>query len=893
MKAFGVGAVAAFWVCAGAVRAAEQTWNEAGVDNVWSTNASNWAGGAVWTNGNSAVFSGAGGTQTGETVDVSASVSVANLTFLTNGYVIADADGDGALSFAGGGEARVVNAGDSAVVSEAIGGAGFTKSGNGVLLLSGINTFTGNLTVAQGTLRLSKYAYAVLGATGAGNDTIVASGATLDIYGAYTDNYNRVENLYISGTGVNNQGALVNTGNRCMNSGLSGTMTLLGDTLVNCQNRIDFRGTVVGNNYTLTKIGSQELAVGVEVLNCKIVVNNGYYTYMNAKALGTGDFDTTMNGGALRSYGNQTVTEHLICNGGSFIAAGWGNNTFTIAGLVTLNSNVVVTASADNGGTGTLNLSGLLEGTGGIRRQGSGHYVFVTCDTNTYSGPTIIDSGCSLWVGKPTLCSGVLGYGAVTNAGTLYGYSPRLCYGPLVNQGALYCNTGVVSMGSVSSSGKLYLNGGILGTGSVANSGSLYCFSPSLGAGEVTNTGSLYFDGTNLSHVVSNAVYGSGAAYLRYGSTVTLAGYYTNASWRVGMGTLTLTNGATVFAGSGLSLSERQSMGYSVDPSNVVSVLNIRDGASLTMAAISAGNGSGGCMTSIVTQTGGRVLTTGWTGNPANFPGEMDGLHLGHWPASYSEWNISGGTLTVDNGYRLAIAIDGTGVVHQTGGEIYAQSVVVNARDISPGGYGRLTVEGGALNVGSNGITAGAGAAYLVEYGGAGGIVRASTNFASSLNATLYGTNGNAITFDTTNWDVTLSGKLTGAGGLNKAGAGTLTLSGTNTYAGGTRILQGRVVRGSAKALPSGGVVLFGVTADDAGGQLYASGDLSLEGVVAGVANPEALDKSKSYTIAAYGGTLTAKFMDEALPAPWSVYYDGDHKRVQLKVFSGTVFWLR
>ena len=860
MKMALVGMVAAASFFADTACAVEQVWDDAGPDNIWSTNAPNWSGGAVWTNGSSAVFSGVGGTQSGETVDVSNAVTVANMSFQTNGYVIADADANGTLTLAGGGEIRVVNAGDSAVVSEAVGGAGFTKSGNGLLQLAGANAFTGEVRVAAGTLRLSKWNPTVLGATGADNRTIVENGATLDIYGAFTNNLNRAEELELAGTGVNGVGALINTGTSCMNSGFSGTNTLRGDTTIGCYSRIDFRNTVVGNNYTLTKIGGQELAVGVEVLNCKIVINSGYYTYMNAKALGTGDFDTTINGGALRSYGNHTVTEHLICNGGSFISAGWGNNTFNIAGRVTLNSNVVVTASADGGGTGTLDLSGLLEGTGGIRRQGS-HYVCVTCNTNTYSGPTIIDSGCTLWVGKTNQYSGLLGVGTVTNNGTLRACSSRISAGNIVNSGSIYCHTGVL------------------------------CGA----AGSVVNNGTLYID-RGGAFVLSNDVFGTGTTLIRYGGSLSLDGsFFTNGICRLGSGGLTLTNGA-VFKVKNFSFSDRSSsLSYPVDPTNVTARLSLSDTALLDVYNFETGNGNsvtGGGMTGIVEQVGGTLRTYGWSGDPANFPGEYDGLRIGHYGQAYGVYNLRGGTVIIDNGYRLAVATDGTGHFHQTGGEVFASHVIVNARDNS-GGYGRLTLEGGVLNVGSNGITTGVGAPYLVEYGGAGGIVRASTNFASSLNATLYGTNENAITFDTTNWAVTLSGKLSGAGGLNKAGAGTLTLSGSNTYSGATRILEGSVTRTSAGALPPGGEVLFGVASDDSGGKLYAAGDLSLEGLVAGVANPEALDESKCYTIASYGGTLTAGFDGDVLPDPWYVCYDRPNKRVQLRAAIGTVFWLK
>ena len=57
-----------------------------------------------------------------------------------------------------------------------------------------------------------------------------------------------------------------------------------------------------------------------------------------------------------------------------------------------------------------------------------------------------------------------------------------------------------------------------------------------------------------------------------------------------------------------------------------------------------------------------------------------------------------------------------------------------------------------------------------------------------------------------------LSGVLSGAGVLRKTGSGWLTLTGTNTYAGGTTLEEGVLVAGSASALGSGDLTFAGGT---------------------------------------------------------------------------------
>jgi len=73
-------------------------------------------------------------------------------------------------------------------------------------------------------------------------------------------------------------------------------------------------------------------------------------------------------------------------------------------------------------------------------------------------------------------------------------------------------------------------------------------------------------------------------------------------------------------------------------------------------------------------------------------------------------------------------------------------------------------------------------------------------------------------TIDTNGFTSTLSQVITGAGGFTKAGAGTLTFTGANTYLGGTTIAANIAAQYQAaepigqEALIASGLVLFVIT---------------------------------------------------------------------------------
>lgn len=141
-------------------------WDVVGGTGSWDTTSMNWStssGGtanSVWADGDSATFATA--MQYG--VNLSAPQSAAVITFAAG---LATVQGS-SLSISTGVN---VNAGVTGTIASTITGGGFTKSGAGELVLQGANTFSGALTVNQGTLTLDNF-------SAANNNTIVLSPAS-------------------------------------------------------------------------------------------------------------------------------------------------------------------------------------------------------------------------------------------------------------------------------------------------------------------------------------------------------------------------------------------------------------------------------------------------------------------------------------------------------------------------------------------------------------------------------------------------------------------------------------------------------------------------------------------------------------------------------------------
>lgn len=141
-----------------------------GTDTFWSGSSSGVAGTAGWTVGNDAVFS-AGADATGTySVSLNGVQDIGGL-FIQEGAVTLLGN---ALNFTDTTPVVNIAAGATGIInSEIQGSSGLLKQGPGTLILDGVNTFIGNLTIGSGTLSIDSDT--VLGNTD--NDIILGGGA--------------------------------------------------------------------------------------------------------------------------------------------------------------------------------------------------------------------------------------------------------------------------------------------------------------------------------------------------------------------------------------------------------------------------------------------------------------------------------------------------------------------------------------------------------------------------------------------------------------------------------------------------------------------------------------------------------------------------------------------
>ncbi len=720
------------------------------------------------------------------------------------------------------------------------GGGSLTKSGSGTLILTGANTYSGGTTITAGALQLGNNSAtgSIVGDIVDNGQLIVSRTGSLTLSGVISGSGSLTQSgsgsltlsnfsSYTGGTTIAAGTLQLGAGGR--GGGIDGAIQNNGQLVIN-HDYISFMTSVISGSGSLTKVGSGavyltgantytggttvsggKLTLGANSATGSIVgnvVNNGVFGFDHSDDF---TFAGVISGnGSVEKYGNNTVifTGTNTYTGGTTISSGTlqlgtGGTTGSIVGNIVDNGALVVNRS------NVIYLNGVISGSGSLSKYG---YCWLSLGgANTYTGGTYIDFA-TISLGTNT----ALGTGAVTVNGTidLNGHAPTIR--ELSGKGGIYSSNsttnaalytvgtstfaGVINGASyyrpislVVSSGTLTLTGANTFTGgtTVASSATLQLGGGSLASSIVNNgtvsfinSGSMTLDvsiansGTiNLANsgklTLNGVISGSGSVIKTGTGETVLSGANTNTGGIYLSAGLVTLGGATALGAGSLTIDgdARLDMngfnnasqpltsvllvdGYIIDGSLAAnSAFNLQNGLVTANLVGSAGltkSGSGTVtLTGVNTYLGstvaiGGVLIVGTTQSlpPGTVVTEAGGIVVytqtlywnggnGAWNSSYA-WHYSDGT--------LASWVDGSNAVFSGGGTI--------------------TISG-SVNALSMTFVSG-------NYAFSGGQI--SVPYFNNIN--------------TGSGTVIVSSALSGAGVIEKTGAGELKFNGTSTFAG-------------------------------------------------------------------------------------------------------------
>lgn len=242
------------------------------------------------------------------------------------------------------------------------------------------------------------------------------------------------------------------------------------------------------------------------------------------------------------------------------------------------------------------------------------------------------------------------------------------------------------------------------------------------------------------------------------------------------------------------------------------------DGANLTGANFVL-NGNAGKV-AVATHSGGTITNTTsvWA--------------VGTDAGNVSTWTATGGTGTFGD---TRVGFSGNGTVTIGGTANYSSTSVYLGSNV--GSVGTLNLEGNSTFA-ANFIEEGAGDGFLNLDGAIVKALQDVTNYFRDFEAGDVTIGANGLKFDTNGKTVGIEHALEGAGGLTKLGAGTLTLSGANTYQGNTIVSAGTLSSTTASFgdfssinILAGSTLNLSFLGTDSIGVLYFDGIAQLAGV--------------------------------------------------------------
>ncbi len=163
-------------------------------------------------------------------------------------------------------------------------------------------------------------------------------------------------------------------------------------------------------------------------------------------------------------------------------------------------------------------------------------------------------------------------------------------------------------------------------------------------------------------------------------------------------------------------------------------------------------------------------------------------------------------------------------------GKTYANNITgtgnLTVEKLTTGNVGTYSFSGINLKIGSGGISG----TQSLSFGKMTiGVKDTATSWTSTRGFTLSSTDGTTFNPSKKTQSIEVQGVIDGTGKLVKTGAGTLKLSGANTFSGGLTISAGTLIANNASALGTGTVTV------DSGAKLGLVADVTISGVTGGV----------------------------------------------------------